>query len=84
MIQIMNRNNWLLAFTMMILIAAFIMQAWAALQQKVYQRLNLMARTPITTRNGVTKIMAIASRIAFFLITIPFAREILMWKHHFY
>jgi hypothetical protein len=71
MIQIMNRNNWLLAFTMMILIAAFIMQAWAALQQKAYQRLNLMAKTPITTRNGVTKIMVIAFRIAFFLITIP-------------
>jgi hypothetical protein len=49
----MNRNNWLLAFTMMILIAAFIMQAWTALQQKAYQKLNPMEKAPITASINV-------------------------------
>jgi len=70
----MNRNNWLLAFTMMIFIAAFIVQAWAALQQKAYQKLNLMGKAPITKRINVTNIMAFAFRIAVFLITIPSTR----------
>jgi hypothetical protein len=75
MIQIMNRNNWLLAFTMMIFIAAFIMQAWAALQQKAHQKPNPMEKAPITTRINVKKnIMAIACRIAVFFITIPSMR----------
>ncbi|HYA13027.1 MAG TPA: hypothetical protein VEF33_01685 [Syntrophales bacterium] len=74
MIQIMNRNNWLLAFTMMIFIAAFITQAWAALRQMAYQKLNMMEKTPITARFSVTKISTYAVLVAVFLITIPSTR----------
>ena len=74
MIQIMNRNNWLLAFTMMIFIVAFVVQSWAALQQRAYQKLNLTEKAPIMTRTNVTNIMAFAFRTAVFLITIPSTR----------